>query len=157
MIYKLIRTLLYCVALMSLSACPEEDPGQGDNSGNGGSTPVEEQTEWGRLPCQKRLSCENPVLNLDYEGLRTFIEMNFPQDQSFVGDSDTMSFRCGRVFWDKWTQQYPQHFGAEKIAVKQIALFASSVMDIKKCTNQPDVTKSINNYFQQTKEYKNAN
>lgn len=154
-----MNKFLICFLIFGLMACKGENndnPG-GQVPGNNNGDVVDPITnQWGDLPCQQNLSCDNPVLNLEYDILKEFIEIKFPQNIKQTDSSDVASISCGRHFMSEWIDYFPQHVGLELSEVAAITEFARIVMDIKKCTNKEDINKQMQTYLSNTKEYKNV-
>ncbi len=149
-----MKRFILILLLLAITGC-SDDAENGENSGGQGGE--NQSLTWGDLKCQKKKSCANPILNLELENLDSFISLQFPSDSSSQSDTDSGHFFCGQLFMQNWMHHFPQHQGAKKEEIAEIANFGRHTINIKQCTNHPEVSEKINNYFINTKEYKNAN
>ena len=117
--------------------------------------PVVVSALWGQLDCQKNKSCQNFILNHDAEELVTFFIMQFPEDLSMEGKPARRSFYCGLDFVEKWLDQFPGDHPLTEAKQNQLSGFARTLLDVTRCTNHHDVVLKMDQYFTNTKEYKN--
>ena len=145
-----MKNLILISLLLILSAC--DNSGDTQPNGNSNTPTIIINEEWGKLECQKKLDCVNPILNLDYQKLHDFISLQLPQ--GLISEkNNSIEFSCGLQFIELWLEEFPQHNGATYDELKQITEFGRQLINI--CTNHPDVSEKMKKYLTNTKEYGN--
>lgn len=154
-----MKSTILILILVSLIGCDSGSDGAAkpENPGEEVKPPASDQTTWGSLRCQKRQNCENPVLNLNYQSIKTFLEFRLPLEDTMDTPADSNRFNCGIVFISRWLEDFPQHTDLRFNQIVEIAKFGNAVIKKTECTNQPDLTKNMNEYLKNTKEYKHGN
>ena len=134
--------------LFSLTACQSENSESPtfEESWIGG--PIEKT--WGELSCQKTSQCSNPVLNMEVRQIKRFFAINFSTQENHLN-----SFSCGQFFYEQWMRDMPSQSFMDEQSFHQIIEFTLKVVDPKSCLLKDDLINNMNQYFRNTKEYKN--
>lgn len=147
-----MRSLVIFLVALILTSCALKDDGRQVVMDKTEKTKNPEPTlsEWGDLQCQKNRNCEDAVLNIDLRDLLLFLQIDFSKQLRPQVNQEEAIYRCGVIIGNAWTKQ----FGEDGMD-PQLNNFLLQVMDPILCLVKPDFDQKINNYFIQTKEYKN--
>lgn len=150
----ILRFLVGWLALIALGGCGEDTSSTLPEAPSAEEVPSgSESPQWSRLECQESARCLNPVLNVDYEVLVSFLKVNFSDSLHDETNHPRAVFECGRRVLRLWVQRFRLHSG-DDVDSNQIGKFAYQVIDPRTCLLRPGYLHRTNRYFEQTKEYK---
>lgn len=150
-----MRQFLFVLTILIFTACAPKESGKvpavsGGVETNKPTGPQPNEPQWGELNCQKHSSCEDLVLNADWYNLMVFLQSSFSRQIRNPNEPEKAIYQCGVVLGKAWTKW----FGGDGMDPRLDEFFLQ-VMDVSTCTAKPDLEQHVNNYFIQSKEYKN--
>lgn len=109
---------------------------------------------WGDLQCQKSFTCETQILNFDQKDLVDFLAKHYSVPQNPEG-SDMGVYICGVESFRNWMKDFEDQATPDSAYLQDVSDFLDEAIEPKFCVTKENPIMTINNYFKNTKEYKN--
>lgn len=156
---KLLALLSILILLVGCSggsnSVSEKNPEPGTKNPTTPIPGTKIESTWGELQCQKTQSCENLILNVEKEKIVGFLELRYSHGQTHSEDPIENSFVCGQKLFEDWSFHV---FNLSSLNDEELKIFNAFILEVfntEYCLAKDYVGEKLNNYFKQTKEFKN--